>query len=94
MSFGVNNDKWVQTFYPSTEAEQLHALLLDFIETQHMALGQPQYAGPNFVPHMTLKDAVEGVKSFPVVSLLVSRHVGGYGSGGPIENYPVIPFKE
>jgi 2'-5' RNA ligase len=92
-TFGLNNEKYVQTFYHSAEAQQLHDLLCKFAETQQMTLGQPQYAGPNFAPHMTIHSATEGVQSFPVASLLVSRHVGGYGSGGPIQNYPVIPFK-
>jgi 2'-5' RNA ligase len=86
--FGVEQNKPVQTFYETDEATNLHSLLCSVAAEQGLILSQPDFAGLNFSPHMSLSGNTEAMDSFIVDSLTVSRHVGGFG--GPVINYPPI----
>ena len=80
--FGPNQDMPVTTVIGDEFSQKLHDQLLLSSQNLGLQLGQPQYTGVNFRPHVSL-DTVNprpDDRNF-VQTLTLVRHIGGYGSG-------------
>ena len=73
--FGVDHDKPVVQLVKTPEGERLHLDLLQAATSLGLLLGQPQYAGQNFQPHVSLPlggSAPRGSKVVDTISMVIN----------------------
>lgn len=73
--FGVDHDKPVVQLMKTIEGERLHLDLLQAATSMGLLLGQPQYAGQNFQPHVSLPlgaSTPRGSKVVDTISMVIN----------------------
>ena len=91
-TFGDSDKSYkVMTLDRTEEAFNLHQSFVSSVENFGLRLGQPYYAGDNFIPHISFED--EKLPTNPVIvdSLTLVRHLGVTGNVEVLWNVNLEP---
>jgi hypothetical protein len=92
-SFGFNEEFTVNTLECVEKNDsKLHCILLNMFTEAGYEFTYPQFTGENFQAHMTVHDGNPQLNGtiISITHLVISRHVGGFGSGNIQHSEPIL----